>query len=145
MFFFLVCPFSGRLSRQRDTGFLREMPSSRYGNTTYSRCIRRNFLYTYGKIGLTLCFLLTSLFDALNEPGKLQQIRHAKGGSTSCQDHIGVRRNNAGPGCWQRPHVVSSIVKGDPIFSPIVSAGEDLKLPAVQGMEGMGDREKSFR
>ena len=46
---------------------------------------------------------------------------------------------------WQPSHVVSSIVKGDTIFSPIVPATEDLKLLAVQGMEGMGDREKSFR
>jgi len=77
--------------------------------------------------------------------GKLQEIRHAKGGSTICKDHRGIRRNNTRPGCWQPPHVVSGIVKGDPIFSPIVPATENLKLLAIQGMEGMGDREKSIR
>jgi hypothetical protein len=41
--------------------------------------------------------------------------------------------------------MVRSIVKGDTIFSPIVPAGKDLKLLAVQGMEGMGHRKKSFR
>jgi len=71
------------------------------------------------------------LFDAPKELGKLQQIRHAKGGSTGCQHHAGVRRSKAGPGCWQRPHVVSGVVKGDTIFSPIVPTGEDLKLLAV--------------
>jgi hypothetical protein len=40
--------------------------------------------------------------------------------------------------------MVSSLVKGDTILSPIVPVGEDLKLLAVQGMEGMGDREYSF-
>jgi len=84
-------------------------------------------------------------FDAPDELGKLQQIRHTKGGSTGSQDHIGVRRNNARPGCWQRPHMVSSLVKGDTIFSPIVPTGENLKLLAVQGMKRMGDRENSFR
>ena len=77
--------------------------------------------------------------------GKLQQIRHAKGSSTGGKDHIGGRSNHARPGCRQRPHMVSGVVNGDTIFSPIVSVGEDLKLLAVQGMEGMGDREKSFR
>jgi len=77
--------------------------------------------------------------------GKVQQIGHAKGGSTSCNDHIGGRRNNAGPDGWQPSYMVRGIVKGDPIFSPIVSAAEDLKLLAVQGMEGMGHGEKSLR
>src|SRR6266516_3849630 len=121
------------------------MPSLPQRNATYSRYIRRNFLYTSGKIGLTLWLLLSPRFDAPNEVGKLQQIRYAKGGSTSCKDHRGVRRNNARPGRWQPPHVIRSIVKGDTIFSPIVPAGEDLKLLAVQGMEGMSHREKSLR
>jgi hypothetical protein len=111
----------------------------------YERVFRRNFLYISGKIGLTLCFLLPSLFDATDELGKLQEICHAKGGSTSCQNHTRIRGSNTGPGCWQRSHVARGIVKGDPIFSPIVSVTEDLKLLAVQGMKGMGDRENSFR
>jgi len=40
--------------------------------------------------------------------------------------------------------MIGGLVKGDPIFSPIVAVVEDLKLLAVQGMEGMGDRENSF-
>ena len=41
--------------------------------------------------------------------------------------------------------MIRSIVKGDAIFSPIVPVGEDLKLLAVQGMKGVGDREHSLR
>jgi hypothetical protein len=110
----------------------------------YERVFRRNFLYICGKIGLTLCFLLPSLFEAPDELGKLQEICHAKGGSTSCQNHTGIRGSNAGPGCGQRSHVARDIVKGDPIFSPIVPAAEDLKLLAVQRMKRVGDRENSF-
>jgi hypothetical protein len=76
--------------------------------------------------------------------GKLQQIRYAKGGSTGCKDDTGVCRSEAGPGRWQRSHVVRRLVKGDAIFPPIVPIGEDLKLLTVQGMERMGDRENSF-
>ena len=120
------------------------MRSSQHGNATYSRYIRRNFLYTCGKIGLTLCLLLFPLFDAPDEVGKLQQIRHAKGGTTGGKDHTRVCWSKAGPGGWQRPDMIGSLVKGDAIFSPIVPVGEDLKLLAVQGMERMGDRENSF-
>jgi hypothetical protein len=111
----------------------------------YERGFRRNLLYTSGKIGLTLCFLLPPLFDAPDEQGKLQEICHAKGGSTDGKHHTGVRRSNAGPGGWQRSHVARAIVKGDPIFSPIVPVAEDLKLLAVQGMKRVGHRENSFR
>ncbi len=121
------------------------MRSSRHGNTTHSRYVRHNSLYTRGKIGLTRCLLLLPLRDAPNERGKLQQIIHAKGGSTAGKDHTGIRRCKAGPGSREYPHVISSLVKRDPIFSPIVTIIEDLKLLAVQGMEGMGDREKSLR
>ena len=111
----------------------------------YEREFRRNFLYICGKIGLTLCFLLPSLFDARDELGELQEICHAKGSSTGGKHHTGIRTSNAGPRCWQRPHVVSGVVKGDPIFSPIVPVAENLKLLLVQGMKRMGDRENSFR
>ncbi len=121
------------------------MPSLRCRTVVYSPGIRRNFLYNRGKIGLTLCFLLVSLFNVLNEVGKLEQIRHAKGGATGCKHHTGIRGGKAGPGCWQRSDMIRSLVKRDAVFPPIVPVAEDLKLLAVQGMEGMGDREKSFR
>ncbi len=85
-----------------------------------------------------------SLFDAANEVGKLQEIRHAKGGATSGQDDTGIGGSKAGPGRGQRPHMIRSLVKGDAVFPPIVPVGEDLKLLAVQGMKRMGDRENSF-
>ncbi len=85
------------------------------------------------------------LFDAVNEVGKLEQIRHAKGSATGGQDDTGIRGSKAGPGCWQRPDMLRRLVKGDAIFPPVVPVGEDLKLLAVQGMKGMGDRENSFR
>jgi hypothetical protein len=109
------------------------------------RVFRRNLLYTCGKIGLTLYLLLSHLFNVLDEQGKLQEISHAKGGSTGGKHHTGIKGSNAGPGCWQRSHVARGIVKGDAIFSPIVPVAQDLKLLAVQGMKRVGDRENSFR
>jgi hypothetical protein len=110
----------------------------------YERVFRRNFLYTSDKIGLTLCFLLPSLFEAPDELGKLQEIGHAKGGSTSGHHHTGIGGSNAGPGGWQRSHMARGLVKGDPIFSPIVPVAQELKLLAIQGMKRVGDRENSF-
>jgi hypothetical protein len=40
--------------------------------------------------------------------------------------------------------MVRGFVKGDTIFSPIVTVIEDLELLAIQRMKGMGDREYSF-
>ena len=109
------------------------------------RDVRHYFLYICGKIGLTLYFLLVSFFDAVNEVGKLEQIRHAKGGSTGGQGHVGVRRNQARPARRQRPHALRRLIKRDAVLSPIVAARQDFKLLAVQGMKRMGDRENSFR
>src|SRR5260370_39138266 len=111
MFFLLVCPFSDQLSRQNETGFLRGMRSSHHGNATYSRYIRRNFLYTCGKIGLTLCLLLSPRFDAPNEVGKLEQIHYPKGSATSGKDHTGIRSCRAGPCRREYPHVISSLIQ----------------------------------
>jgi len=84
-------------------------------------------------------------FNALDEVGKLEQIRHAKGGTTGGEDDTGIRGSKAGPRSRQDPHVIRSLVEADPIFSPTMAVAENLKLLAVQGMKGMGDREKSFR
>ena len=84
------------------------------------------------------------LFDAPDEVGKLEQIRHAKGGATGGEDDAGIRGSKAGPGRWQHPHMLRGLVKGDAIFPPVVPTGEDLKLLAVQRMKRMGDRENSF-
>ena len=108
------------------------------------RNIRRYYLYTYGIIGLTLFFLISPLFDAPNEVCERQKIHNAKVCSTGGKDHTRIRRRKAGPSSRQDPHVIRSLVKGDTIFSPIMAIVEDLKLLAVQGMKGMGDRENSF-
>ena len=129
---------------ERDTEFLQEMPSLRRESVAYPQHIRQNFLYICGKIGLTLWFLLVPFFNALDEVGKLEQISHAKGGTTGGKDHAGIKRSKAGPGSGENPHVISSLVKADAIFSPAVAIVEDLKLLPVQGMEGMGDGENSF-
>jgi len=106
--------------------------------------MRHYSLYTCGKIGLTFSFLI-SFFDPMNELGKLEQIGHAKGGATSGKDDAGIRGSQAGPGCGQRSDAIRSLVKGDAVFSPVVSVAEHFKLLAVEGMKGMGDRENSFR
>ena len=121
------------------------MPSLRGEEMAYPRHFRQNFLYIYGKIGLTLWCLLVSFFNALDEVRKLEQISHAKGGTTSGQDDTGVRGSKAGPSSRQDPHMIRSLVEADPIFSPTVAVVEDLKLLTVQGMKGMGDGENSFR
>jgi hypothetical protein len=79
--------------------------------------IRHYSLYTHGKIGLTL-FLLFSLFNPMNELGKLEQICHAKSRTTACKDHRGIWWGKAGPGRRKRPDPVRSLVKGDTIFPP---------------------------
>jgi len=63
--------------------------------------------------------------------GKVQQIRHTKGGSTGGKDHTGISRRKAGPRSREYPYVISRLVKRDPIFSPIVAVVEDLKLLTV--------------
>ncbi len=81
----------------------------------------------------------------MNEMGKLEQIGDAKGSATGCKRDAGIRRSQAGPGCWQCPDAIRSLVKRDAVLSPVVPVAEHFKLLAVQGMEGMGDRENSFR
>jgi hypothetical protein len=130
---------------ERDTEFLQEMPSLRRESVAYPQHIRQNFLYIRGKIGLTRFFLLVPFFKAPDEVGKLEQISHAKGDTTDGQDATSVRGSKAGPSSRQDPHLISSLVEADPIFSPTVAVVEDLKLLTVQGMKGMGDGENSFR
>jgi len=84
-------------------------------------------------------------FNAPDEVGELEQIRHAKGGTTGGEDHTGVRGSKAGPGSRQDPHMIRSLVEADPIFSPTMAVVENLKLLAIQGMKGMGHCEKSLR
>ncbi len=131
------------MSRGKGTRFFRWLAFPLGILTIYWSVARRYFLYTRGKIRLTLSHLV-SLFDSMNEMGKLEQIADAKGRATGCKRDAGIRESQARPGCWQRPDAIRRLVKGDAIFPPIVSVGEDLKLLAVQGMKGMGDRENSF-
>jgi len=109
------------------------------------RDTRRYFLYTLGKIGLTLLFLLLPLLDALEEMGQSKEIPHLEGGAPSSQNNTGVWGHKTGPGCWECSHLIRGLVKRDAIFAPIVAVGEDLKLLPIQGMEGMGNGEKTFR
>jgi hypothetical protein len=81
----------------------------------------------------------------LKEMRQSQEILHLKGCATSSQHDTGIRRHKARPGCWERPHMIRGLVKGDAVFPPIVAIIEDLKLLPVQGMEGMGNGKKSFR
>jgi hypothetical protein len=111
----------------------------------FASVFRRNFLDTCGKIGLTLVLLLVSFFNMLNEVRKLEQITHPKGSSPCSEDDTGVRGSKASPSSRQDPHTIRSLVEGDAIFPPAGAIAENLKLLAVQGMEGMGHRENSFR
>jgi hypothetical protein len=105
--------------------------------------MRRYFLDTCGKIGLTLP-LLFALLDSVNELGELEQICHAKGSATGGKHYTGIRGGKACPSRWQRPDAVRSLVKRDAIFPPVVPIAENVKLLSIQRMEGMGDCENSF-
>lgn len=106
---------------------------------------RRNFLDTRGKIGLTLALLLVSFLNLLKEVRKFKQITDSKGGAPCGKNDTRVGGRKAGPSCWQDPHPIWRLVEGDAIFSPAGAIAENLKLLAVQGMKGVGDREHSFR
>jgi hypothetical protein len=110
----------------------------------FSRKVRRYFLDTLGKIGLTLFFLLLHLVDSLEEVGESKKICHSKDGTPTGLDHAGIRRHKARPGCWERPYMIRSLVKRDTVFPPIVAIVEDFKLLPVQGMKRMGHREYSL-
>ena len=65
------------------------MPFSRHRNATCSWYIRRNFLYTYGKIGLTLCLLLSPLFDTPDDLAFIEALHErsrARAGEASLAD-----------------------------------------------------------
>jgi hypothetical protein len=85
------------------------------------------------------------LLDALEEMGQSKEIPHLKGGAPSSQYNAGVGGHKTCPGCWEHPHVIRSLVKRDAILSPIVTIIEELKLLPIQGMERMGNGEKSIR
>ena len=81
----------------------------------------------------------------MEEVSESKEIRYPKDGTTLGKHHAGIRRHKARPGCRERPHLIRGLVKRDPIFPPIVAEVEKLKLLAIQGMKGMGNREKSLR
>lgn len=109
------------------------------------RVFRRNFLDTCGKIGLTLPLLLVSFLNLLKEVSKLKQITYSESGAPGGENDTGVGGRKAGPSCWQDPHPIWRLVEGDAIFSPAAAIAENLKLPAVQGMKGVGYGEHSIR
>src|SRR6266568_9325545 len=98
------------MSRGKDAEFLRYLcPLLRKTRISHGD-IRRNFLYTCGIIGLTLFVLLSPLFDSMNEVCPREKISHAKGGSTGCKHHTGVRWNHTGPSSRERPHMLRGLV-----------------------------------
>ena len=113
--------------------------------TLLCRDIRRYFLDSPGIIGLTLSVLLSPVLDALEQLGQLQEIRYAKGSLAGREHHTGVGGMQTGPGRWQRADMLRGIIEGDAILPPVMPIGQDLKLLAVEGMKGMGDREHSLR
>jgi len=79
----------GKMSRKKDTRLSQELTISLGKETISCSKLRHYFLYTCGKIDLTL-ILLFSLFNPMYELGKLEQIRHAKGRTTGSKDHTGI-------------------------------------------------------
>ena len=47
---------------------------------------------------------------------------------------------------WSAPvGQIATVLDSDAILPPVMPVGQDLKLPAVEGMKGMSDREQSLR
>jgi hypothetical protein len=69
------------MSREKDTKCAQKFALSFRKSARKHREIRHYFLYTSGKIGLTLCVLL-SIFDPLDELGQSQQVLYLKRSAT---------------------------------------------------------------
>ena len=80
---------------------------------------------------------------AADECGQGQQVGHPKGGAARGQDHERVWPHDAGPGSRQRTQFACAVPVPDPVLAPGGADGQELKLLAAQGMEGMGDPENS--
>jgi len=80
---------------------------------------------------------------AADEGGQGQQVGHPKGGATRGQRHERVWPHDAGPGSRKRPQLACAVLVADPVLAPGGADGQELKLLAAQGMEGMGDPENS--
>ena len=49
--------------------------------------------------------------------------------------HERVRRCRVGPRCWQREQLPVLVVQVDPVLAPVLAVGDELEVPAAQGME----------
>jgi hypothetical protein len=85
------------------------------------------------------------VLEALEHLDQLQEIRYPKGGSAGRKYDIGVGWRKTGPGRRQCSDMLGGIIEGDAILPPVMPVAQDLKLLAVEGMKGMGDREQPLR
>jgi hypothetical protein len=77
------------MSREKDTKYAQKFALSLRKTSRRYWGIRHYFLYTSGKIGLTLC-VLPSLFDPLDELGQSQQVHHLKRSATCGEQDAGI-------------------------------------------------------
>jgi len=54
-------------------------------------------------------------------------------------------REVVGPRDWNRSEFAALVVKVDPIFTPVMTEGDELKLLAAKRVERMGDPKTSAR
>lgn len=85
------------------------------------------------------------MLEALEHLGQLQEIRCAKGCLAGRKHDTRVGWRKTGPGRRQRADMLGGIIERDAILPPVMPIGQDLKLLAVEGMKGVGDREQSLR
>jgi len=85
------------------------------------------------------------VLEALEQLGQLQEIRGTKGCLAGRKHDTRVGWRKTGPGRRQRADMLGGIIEGDAILPPLMPVGQDLKLLAVEGMKGVGDREQALR
>jgi hypothetical protein len=103
--------------------------------TTFSLRSRRLFLYT-SRYALQL--------QPLDLEGQFDQLRHPEQRASRRHCHKPINPARIGPTRWQRLQTTFSVLKPDPILSPIPTAGYQLKLPLEQRMVGMRYSESSL-
>ena len=73
--------------------------------------------------------------EPVHEISQCQQARRGERVPAGRDDHERVCRRHVGPPCWQREQLPVLVAKVDPVLAPVLAAGDELEVPAAQGME----------
>ncbi len=73
--------------------------------------------------------------EPIHQISERQQPGRGERAAVSRNHHERVRRHHVGPCCWQREQLPILIVQVDPVLTPVLAVGDELEVPAGQGME----------